>query len=167
MLTVIYWMEHRAPNEGARESSQGKFPKGVCIPIGGTTTWTSTYQSCVSSCICSRGWPSWPSMGGGAHGIAKIMCTSTGECQGQEAEVCGLWSRTGGGYGGFGDSMWNANEEKNLGVKNLLFSCSNFCLRVLSAAPQAASLSCLFLWEFGISYSVKSFFYSSLCLPLN
>jgi hypothetical protein len=23
MLTVIYWMEHRVPNEGARESTQG------------------------------------------------------------------------------------------------------------------------------------------------
>jgi hypothetical protein len=34
MLTVIYWMEHRASNEGARESTQGA--KGVCNPIGGT-----------------------------------------------------------------------------------------------------------------------------------
>jgi hypothetical protein len=34
MLTVIYWMENRAPNEGARESSQGA--KGVCNLIGGT-----------------------------------------------------------------------------------------------------------------------------------
>jgi hypothetical protein len=35
MLTVIYWMEYRDPNEGAKESTQG--PKGVCNPIGGTT----------------------------------------------------------------------------------------------------------------------------------
>jgi hypothetical protein len=35
MLTVSYWMEHRAPNEGARESTQGA--KGICNPIGGTT----------------------------------------------------------------------------------------------------------------------------------
>jgi hypothetical protein len=35
MLTVIYWMEHRAPNEGARESTQGA--EGVCNPIEGTT----------------------------------------------------------------------------------------------------------------------------------
>jgi hypothetical protein len=34
MLTVIYRMEHRAPNEEARESTQGA--KGVCNPIGGT-----------------------------------------------------------------------------------------------------------------------------------
>jgi hypothetical protein len=35
MLTVIYWMEHRANSEGARESTQGA--KGVCNPIGGAT----------------------------------------------------------------------------------------------------------------------------------
>ena len=35
MLTVSYWMDHRAPNGGARESTQGA--KGVCNPIGGTT----------------------------------------------------------------------------------------------------------------------------------
>jgi hypothetical protein len=28
-------MDHRAPNEGARESTQGA--EGVCNPIGGTT----------------------------------------------------------------------------------------------------------------------------------
>ena len=41
MLTVMYWMEHRGPNEGARESTQGA--KGVCNPIGGTTIWTNQY----------------------------------------------------------------------------------------------------------------------------
>jgi hypothetical protein len=41
MLTVIYWMEHRAPNKGARENIQGD--KGVCNPIGGTTIWTNQY----------------------------------------------------------------------------------------------------------------------------
>jgi hypothetical protein len=35
MLTVSYWMDHRTPNGGARESTQGA--KGVCNPIGGTT----------------------------------------------------------------------------------------------------------------------------------
>ena len=29
-----HWVEHRAPNEGVRESSQGA--KGICNPIGGT-----------------------------------------------------------------------------------------------------------------------------------
>jgi hypothetical protein len=35
MLTVIYRMEHRAPNGGAGESNQGS--EAVCNPIGGTT----------------------------------------------------------------------------------------------------------------------------------
>ena len=35
MLRVGYWMDHRAPNGGARESTQGA--KGICNPIGGTT----------------------------------------------------------------------------------------------------------------------------------
>jgi hypothetical protein len=39
-------MEHRIPNEGARESIQGA--KGVCSPIGGGTIWTNQYlQSCL------------------------------------------------------------------------------------------------------------------------
>ena len=39
MLTVIYWMEHRAPKVGARENTQGA--KGVGNPIGETTIWTN------------------------------------------------------------------------------------------------------------------------------
>jgi hypothetical protein len=35
MLTVIYKMEHRALNGGARESTQGA--EGVCNPMGGKT----------------------------------------------------------------------------------------------------------------------------------
>jgi hypothetical protein len=35
MLTVSYQMDHRAPNGGARESTQGA--KGTCNPIDGTT----------------------------------------------------------------------------------------------------------------------------------
>jgi hypothetical protein len=61
---------------------------------------TSTPRTHVSSCICSRGWPSWPSMQGEALGIVKIICPSTGECQGQEARVGALGSRAGGGYRG-------------------------------------------------------------------
>jgi hypothetical protein len=34
-IHVIYWMEHRAPNGRARESTQGA--EEVCNPIGGTT----------------------------------------------------------------------------------------------------------------------------------
>jgi hypothetical protein len=53
---------------------------------GSATLWeeqqyelTSTPQSCASSCICSRGWPNRPSVGGEALGFAKIICSSTGE----------------------------------------------------------------------------------------
>ena len=35
VLTAIHWMEHRVPNEGPRESTQGA--EGVCSPIGEPT----------------------------------------------------------------------------------------------------------------------------------
>jgi hypothetical protein len=44
-------------------------------------------------------------MGGEALSISKIICPSTGECQGQEEGVGGLGSREGKGIGGFGDSI--------------------------------------------------------------
>jgi hypothetical protein len=55
---------------------------------------TTTPQNCVSSCICSRGWLRRPSMG--EEALAKIICPSIGECQGQEVGVGGLGSRAGG-----------------------------------------------------------------------
>jgi hypothetical protein len=54
-------------------------------------------RDCVSSCICSRGWPSRPSVEGEAFGLAKILCPSKGECHGQEGGVGGLGSREEGG----------------------------------------------------------------------
>jgi hypothetical protein len=62
-------------------------------------------KSCVSSCICRRGWPSWPSMGGETLGLVKTICPSTGECQGQEAGVGGLGRRAGDVIGDFRDSI--------------------------------------------------------------
>ena len=45
-------------------------------------------------------------MGGEDLGLAKIICPIIGECQGQEAGVGGLGSRTGGeGIGDFQDSI--------------------------------------------------------------
>ena len=85
-------MEQRFPNEGARESTQGT--EGVCSPIEGTKyELTSTPSAHVTSCICSRGWPIQPSMGGEALSLVKITSPSIGECQGQEVGVGGLGSR--------------------------------------------------------------------------
>jgi hypothetical protein len=39
-------------------------------------------------------------MGGDTLGLTKIICPSTGECQGQEVGVGGLRNRAGGGYRG-------------------------------------------------------------------
>jgi hypothetical protein len=39
-------------------------------------------------------------LGGEALGLAKIICSSRGECQVQEAGVVGLGSRAGGVYRG-------------------------------------------------------------------
>ena len=46
--------------------------------------------TCGSDYICSRGLPSWSSMGGEVLGPVKILCPSVGECQSQEAGVGGL-----------------------------------------------------------------------------
>jgi hypothetical protein len=71
MLTVSYWMDHRTPNGGARESTQGA--EEICNPIGGTTLWTNQYpRALVSSCICIKRWPSWPSLEREAHWTCKL-----------------------------------------------------------------------------------------------
>jgi hypothetical protein len=49
MLTVSYWMDHRAPNGGARENTQGA--KGICNPIGGTTLRTNQYSGALDSIL--------------------------------------------------------------------------------------------------------------------
>jgi hypothetical protein len=71
MLTVIYKMEHRAPNGGARERTQRD--EGVCNSIGGTTLWTNQYPGArVSSCIYIKRWPSRPSLGREAPWFCKL-----------------------------------------------------------------------------------------------
>jgi hypothetical protein len=42
-------------------------------------------------------------MGGKVLGPVKVLCPITGECQGQEVGVGGLWSRAGGGYRGLSE----------------------------------------------------------------
>jgi hypothetical protein len=82
-------MDHMAPNEGARESTQKA--KGICNPIGGTTIGTNQYPPEVMSLaayvsedglICHH-WKERP------IGLANFICLSSGECQGQEVGVDG------------------------------------------------------------------------------
>ena len=81
MLTIIYRMEHRDPNGGARESTQGA--EGVCNPIGGTTIWTNQYpQSSLSLAayvaedgLVGHHWEERP------FGLANFICPSTRERQ--------------------------------------------------------------------------------------
>jgi hypothetical protein len=117
MLSANHCTEHRVPNEGARERTQGA--EGVCSPIGRTTISTNQYPAPSSlglnhqpkkthggthgsRCICSRGWPSRSSMGGEAIGPVKVLCPSIGDFQDQEAGIGGLGSRgMGKGIGDF------------------------------------------------------------------
>jgi hypothetical protein len=80
-------------------------------------TSTPPPRSCVSSCICSRGCPSWPSMGGEALDLVKIICPSREECQDQQAGVCGLVSREAGGYRGLPRYHFKSKWRKYL-IKN-------------------------------------------------
>jgi hypothetical protein len=57
--------------------------------------------TCGSDYICSRGLPSWSSMGGEALGLVKVLCPSVGECQDQEWEWVGWGAGLGEGIGDF------------------------------------------------------------------
>jgi hypothetical protein len=88
MLTVSYWMEHRAPNGGARESTQGA--EGVCNPRGGTTIELTSTPELLSLAayvaedgLVGHHWEERP------LGLANFICPSTGEHQGQEVGVGG------------------------------------------------------------------------------
>ena len=92
VLTIIHWTEHRVPNEGVRESTQGV--EGVFSPIGGKIILTIQYPQSslglnhqskkthggthISSCICSREWPIHSSMGGEFLGLVKVLFPSIG-----------------------------------------------------------------------------------------
>ena len=80
-------------NTGSQMEKLEKAPKEL---KGSATLWveqqyelTSTPRARVSSCICSRKWPSWPSLGREAPWYCKLICPNTGECQGQEVGVGG------------------------------------------------------------------------------
>jgi hypothetical protein len=80
-------MDHRAPNGGARESTQGA--KGNCNPIGGTTILTNQYPLSFFSLaayvaeddLFGHHWKERPIC------CANFICLSTGEQQGQEVGV--------------------------------------------------------------------------------
>ena len=80
MLTVFYWMEHRAPNEGARESNQGA--KGVCNPIDLSHQYPPELVS-LAAYVSEDGLVSfhWKER---SIGLANCICLSIAECQGQE-----------------------------------------------------------------------------------
>jgi hypothetical protein len=113
-----HWMEHRVPQEGARERTLEA--EGVCSPIKGTTIWTNQYpQNSLglnhqpysthggthgSSYIYSRGWPSQSTLGGEVLGSMKALYPGVEEWQGQEVGMGGLVSRRiGGGDMGFSE----------------------------------------------------------------
>ena len=118
MLIATHCTEHGVPKGGVRERTEGD--EGVFNPIERKTI--STNQSPQSSQglnpqpksthggthgsihICSRGWPSWTSMGGKHLGPVKAGCSSVWECQEGEVGV-GSWENTlieaGGGYAAF------------------------------------------------------------------
>jgi hypothetical protein len=90
-------MDHRAPNGGARESTQGA--KGICNPIGGTKYELTSTPELVSLAayvsedgLVGHQWKERP------IGRANFICLSTGERQGPEVGV-GRW---GSGWG----SVW-------------------------------------------------------------
>ena len=89
MLTVSYWMDHRAPNGGARESTQGA--KGICNPYRleqhyelTSTPELLTLAAYVSKDgLVSHHWKERP------IGLANFICPITGERQGQKGGVGG------------------------------------------------------------------------------
>jgi hypothetical protein len=93
-------MDHRTPNEGARESTQGA--KGICNPIGDELTSTPEFVSLAAYVskdgLVGHQWREWP------IGCANFICLSTGEYQGQELGV-GRWGIWGGVWGTFGIAL--------------------------------------------------------------
>jgi hypothetical protein len=94
-------MEHRAPNEGARESTQGA--EAVCNPIGGTITSTPRAVSLVAY-VAEDGL-----VGHQKKERSLILQRSYAPVQGnaraRKWEWVGWGAGQGEGIGGFGDSI--------------------------------------------------------------
>ena len=85
MLTVSYWMDHRAPNGGARENTQGA--EGICNPVHYELTSIPELLT-LAAYVAEDGlvghhWEERP------LALANFICLSTGERQGQEVGVGG------------------------------------------------------------------------------
>ena len=88
MLTVSYWMEHRAPNGGARESTQGA--KGICNPmVEQHYELTSTPELLTLAAYVSKDGLVGHHCKERPIGLANFICPSTGERQGQKVGMGG------------------------------------------------------------------------------
>jgi hypothetical protein len=105
MLTVSYWMEHRAPNGEARESTQ-ELKGSATLYVKQQYELSSTPRTPVSSCICSRRWPSRPSLGREAPWYCKLYMS---QYRAMPRPRKGNWwvgeQGGGGGMGNFRDSF--------------------------------------------------------------
>jgi hypothetical protein len=120
MLAANHWTEHRVPNGGVRERTEGA--EGVCNPIGRTTISNNQKPQISqglnhqpkhtrggthgSSCICSRRWHCLASM---VLGSVKAQCPSVGECQSGWERSRRRGKGSSGGETGKRDNIWNIN----------------------------------------------------------
>ena len=113
MLKVSYWMDHRAPNGGARENTQGA--KGICNPIGGTTIWTTQYPPELLSLaayvsedgLVGHHWEETP-------WSRKLYMRKYRGGPGPRSGSGWVGEQgKGEGTGNFRDSIWNVNKETN------------------------------------------------------
>jgi hypothetical protein len=109
MLTVSYWMDHRAPNRGARERTQGA--KGICNPIDGTTICSNQYPPEIVSLaayvsedgLVGHQWR-------GSLVVQILYVSVQGNARTKKWEWVGM-GVGGEGIGDFWDSTGNVNEE--------------------------------------------------------
>jgi hypothetical protein len=86
MLTVNYWMDHRTPNGGARESIQGA--KEICN-LEQHYELTSTPELLTLAAYVSKDDLAGHHCKERPIGQADVICPSTGECQGQKMGMGG------------------------------------------------------------------------------
>jgi hypothetical protein len=88
MLTVIYWMDHRAPN-GELEKVSKELKRSATLQVQQHYELTSTPELLtLATCVSKDGlvghhWKERP------IGLANFICPSTGECQGQKVGMRG------------------------------------------------------------------------------